>query len=188
MKKLIGVILSLAILSTFFLACDSETYTDKLNKERKAIEKFIKDNDIKVVDKFPDEFEDNVFFRDPNTGVYIHVLKFGDEEKPSKDRRTDVYVRYDSIYDLIENKVVGYPNWKGNAMYFKYGNTTTYTSSSYTFLSQGCVLPLEYELGNNAEVKLIIPFESGSSAQTSSYKPLYYSRLKYTFVPDEIEE
>lgn len=188
MKKLIGAILSIIILSATFMACDKETYTERLNKEKKAIEKFIRDNNIKVVDKFPDKFDDNVFFKDPDTGVYIHVISFGDEEKPSKNRRTDVYLRYDSIYDLIENDVIGYPNWTGSPMSFKFGVSTTYTSSTYYFLSQGCVVPLEYELGNNAEVKLIVPFESGSSMQTSSYSPYYYSRLKYSFVPDETEE
>lgn len=196
MKKLIGVILSLIVLSASFAACDSETYTDKLNDEKKAIDKFIKNNGIKVVHDFPEKFEDNVFFKEPKTGVYIHVIKWGDKDKPSKDRRTEVFLRYDSIYNLLNNEAEsGAPNWTAEDPFsFKYGDASTYSSSSsvyyasYYFLSQGCVIPLDYDLGNNAEVKLIIPFESGSTSQVSNYKPLYYSRLKYTFVPEVTTE
>lgn len=191
MKKLIGVVISMIVLLAAFSACDGETYIDKLNDEKKAIDKFIKDNGIKVVHDFPEKFEENVFFKDPTTGVYIHVLKFGDQDKPSRDKKTEVFMRYDSIYNLLDNKAEGgAPNWDYyTGISFKYGLSSTYsssssTSSAYYFLSQGCVVPLDYDLGNNAEVKLIIPFESGSTYQFSLYKPLYYSRLKYTFIPE----
>ncbi|WP_108822525.1 DUF4827 family protein [Dysgonomonas sp. Marseille-P4361] len=196
MRKLISVILTTAVLATCLLACKSETYTDKLNDEKKAIEKFIQDNDIDVVYDFPKgAFPENVFYKDRDTGVYIHVINPGSDEKPTKDPVTEVVMRYDTIYNLLNNDVEGIPNWDATyGITFDFGNSGTYTHSSadytsnYYFQSGGCVLPLEHELGNGAEVKLIVPFENGSLAQLSNYKPYYYSRVKYTFVLDEKED
>lgn len=195
MKKLIGIILSVTFIACFF-ACDTETYTDKLNKERKAIEKFIADNDIDVVYEFPEgPFKENVYFKDRDTGIYIHVVDPGNDERPTKDPRTPVYLRYDTVYNLVDMTPEAYPNITSEGgVSFRYGNSNTYTSTSssssaaYVVLSQGCVIPLDYGLGNNAVIKLIVPFESGSTYQLDNYKTLYFSRLKYRFVLDKPEE
>lgn len=197
MRKLISVIITTAVLATCLLACKSETYTDKLNDEKKAIDKFIQDNKIDVVYEFPKDgvFKDNVFFKDRDTGVYIHVIDPGNDERPTKSPITEITMRHDTVYNLLNNEVAGNPNWEAYyGISFDFGNSATYTHTSsdgsqyYYFLSQGCVLPFEHNLGNGAEVKLIIPFESGSLFQQAGYKPLYYSRVKYTFILDEKED
>lgn len=196
MRKLIGLIIACIALTTCFFACKSETYADKLKKERKAIEKFIDDNNIKVIHEYPNGgvFAENEFFKDETTGVYIQVINPGNEERPIKGK-TDIYLRYDSIYDLLTKKVEANPSWNNESpMTFRYGISNTYYnssniySSSYYLLSQGCVVPLDYGLGNKAEVRLIVPFENGATAQQSAYKPLYFSRLRYTFTLDETKE
>lgn len=196
MRKLISVIITTAVLTVCLLSCKSETYTDKLNDEKKAIEKFIHDNKIDVVYEFPKDgvFKDNVFFKDKETGVYIHVIDRGNDERPSKSRRTKVSFRFDTIYNLLQNTAEANPSWSSYEISFKFGDNSSYTHSStdytlpYYYLSQGCVLPFEHDLGNGAEVKLIIPFENGSLAQQSSYTPYYYSRVRYTFILDDKEE
>jgi len=197
MRKIIGVIAALISLTVIFSACGGETYADKLKKERKAINRFIDENDIKILHEFPSDkvFAENEYYKDPTTGVYIHVIDPGNDERPSKDRKTDVYLRYDTVYNLLNSTVESAPNWQSDSpMSFKYGLTTTYSNSTnvysaaYYLLSQSCVLPLEHELGNHAEVKLIVPFENGATAQVSGYKPLYFSRLRYNFKLDVIVE
>lgn len=197
MKNIVGVIVALMGFAIAFSACGGETYADKLKKEEKAINRFIDENDIKILYDYPENnvFAENEFYKDKTTGVYIHVIDPGNEERPSKERRTDIYLRYDTVYNLLTDGVESEPNWKNDSpMSFKYGVSTTYYNStniyapSYYLLSQGCVVPLDHNLGNNAEVKLIIPFENGAAAQQSAYKPLYFSRLRYTFTLDSAQE
>lgn len=200
MKKIIGVIFALMGFAILFSACGGETYADKLKKETKAIDRFIDANGIKVLYEYPSNnvFAENEYFKDVNTGVYIRVINAGNDEKPSKARKTDVYLRYENIINLLSGDTLVDNNQKSVYMTFKYGVPSTYTfptSSSiyyqnqmYGFLSQACVMPLDHGLGNNAEVSLIVPFASGSTYQQASYVPLYYQVLRYRFtnpVPNE---
>lgn len=201
MRKIFSLIFGFIGFAIVFSACSSETYTDKLNKEKKAINRYIDANNIKVLSTYPDKhkFAENEYFKDPSTGIYIHVIDSGNHEKPTKVPKTDIQLRYDSVYNMLENSVVLGPNLGGMYMQFTYGDATTYyyansNASSvyqyqmYYFLSQACVIPLEHGLGNNAEVKLIVPFETGSTYQKYYYMPFYYSRLIYRFQVPVIEE
>lgn len=197
MKNFIGTIITLIGFAIVYTACGGDTYADKLKKEEKAINRFIDQNEIKVLSEYPSDsvFADNEYYKDKTTGIYFQVTDRGNHERPSKEKRTTVYLRYDSIYNMLTNGVESVPNWNAEVpMSFQYGVSSTYYNStnayspSYYLLSQGCVVPLDYNLGNGAEVKLIVPFENGSTAQQSSYKPLYFSRLKYSFILDSLEE
>ena len=199
MRKIIVTVFALMGFAILFSACGGETYADKLKKESKAINRFIDDNGIKVLYKYPDkhQFAENEYYLEPSTGIYVHVIDSGIKDKPSKTDRTQIFLRYDAIYDMLENKDVSGSNFSGVAMSFEYGTSstyygtdysTTYTAQMYYFLSQACVIPLELGLGKYAEVKLIVPFASGSSYQQGSYVPLYYSRLQYNFLLDQPEE
>jgi hypothetical protein len=195
MKKIISFIFATKAFAIIFTACGGETYADKLKKEEKAINRFIDAQGIKVLYTYPDkhQFAENEFFLDAS-GVYFQVVDSGGKDKPSKiDPKTDIYLRYDSIYELLENTVIANPNYSGIYMTFKYGDSnsysstdysSTYTSQMYYFLSPACVIPLEYGIGKNATVRLIVPFASGSTVQLSSYTPYYYSLLRYDFTLD----
>ncbi|MBB4035039.1 hypothetical protein GGR21_000928 [Dysgonomonas hofstadii] len=199
MRKIIVTIFALMGFAILFSACGGETYADKLKKESKAINRFIDDNGIKVLYTYPDkhQFAENEYYLEPSTGIYVHVIDSGIKDKPSKENKTQIFLRYDAIYDMLENTDVSGSNFSGVAMSFEYGTSstyystdysTTYTAQMYYFLSQACVIPLELGLGKYAEVKLIVPFASGSTYQQSSYVPLYYSRLQYNFLLDQPEE
>lgn len=194
MRKIIGAIFTFMGLAIVFSACGGETYADKLKKEKQSIERFINDNKITTRGTYPDghKFADNEYYLDGNTGVYFRVIDPGNNERPIIGK-TNIYLRYDTIRDLLNDKIYG-SNFQGpNYMSFRYGNKDTYMQSSsyaqeYYFLSQACVLPLERGLGNNAEVSLIVPFMNGSNFQQLNYTPYFYKRLRYQFTLDETEE
>lgn len=196
MRKIVGVIFALMALVILFSACGSETYADKLKKEKKAINRFIDAQGIKVLSEYPSDnvFAENEYYKDPDTGVYFRVIDPGNDEKPSKERKTDIYLRYNNIINLLTGDTVVKSNQQGLYMTFKYGVPSTYTNSGtstqlYSFLSQACVIPLDHDLGNNAKVSLIVPFSSGSTSQQASYIPLFYETLSYRFINDKpVEE
>ncbi|MDR0823623.1 MAG: DUF4827 family protein, partial [Prevotella sp.] len=150
-------------------------------------------------------FKDKEYFKEENTGVYIHVINQGNKDTITKGNT--VYMRF---YDT--KRLIAYPDsvmtndiqnvTEFAYMYMDYGNSSSYRCSSYNssygftsqyfmyeYLSPGCALPLDYHLGNNAEVSLIVPFDNGSTAQyNSTYEPIFFGRLKYTFHPNETEE
>jgi hypothetical protein len=203
MRKIIGVIFAFIGVAFIFSACGGETYADKLKKEEKAIKRFIDASGIEVINTYPyrHAFKDKEYFKDPNTGIYIHVIDSGTEDKITKGET--VYMRF---YDLkllvsdpdtlITNDMQGVMDFC--YMYMDYGNPGSYLYSNssyiytlssqhfmYYYLSPGCALPLDYNLGNQAEVSLIVPFANGSYYQQSSYEPVYFGKLRYTIIPDE---
>lgn len=200
MRKIIVTIFALMGFAILFSACGGETYADKLKNERKAIDRFIDANGIRVLNKYPDkhQFAENEYYLEPSTGIYIHVIDSGIKDKPSKEDRTQIFLRYDTIYNVLDDSKQADSNFSGVAMSFEYGSPKTYYGSDYSssvysaqlyyFLSQACVIPLELGLGKYAEVKLIVPFASGSTYQQSSYVPFFYSRLQYNFLLDQPEE
>ncbi|MDR1881832.1 MAG: DUF4827 domain-containing protein [Prevotella sp.] len=198
MMKIIGAICALMSLAIVFSACGGETYADKLEQEKKGIERFINDKGITVRGTYPADhkFAGNEYYLDPGSGVYIHVIDPGKGDKPVKGK-TDVYLRYENILNLLNaNDTLAYNNFQSTYMTFRYGNASTYYGSGtstasqmqmYYFLSQACVLPLEQGLGNEAEVSLIVPFANGSTYQQQNYIPMFYARLIYKFTLDEPE-
>lgn len=189
MRKGLGLICFIIGLCATFAACsNSETYADKLKSERKSISRLINEKNIIVLNSYPASgvFKENEYFRDPITGVYINVIDSGNGNRASIAKRSEVNVRFkDAITfglsspDTLSNNIPGY-----QPLSFVYGITATYTASTqgtfeYRFLSPGIVAPLEY-VGENAKVRLIVPFASGSTLQLAAFTPLYYTELQYT--------
>ena len=204
MRKIIGVIFAFMGMAIIFSACGSETYADKLKKEEKTISRFIDTADIRVIYTYPDKhaFKDKEYFKDPKTGVYIHVIDSGTKDKIKEG--DNVYMRFYDTKPLYTYPDSLISNDKQNidefaAMYITFGSGNyTFTNVNaiggisseyymYYYLSPGCVLPLEYNLGNEAQVSLLVPFSNGSYYQQTSYEPIFFGRLKYTFRPDQID-
>ena len=88
MKKLVFLFLSLLTAGSLFQACDnSKTYAEMLEDEKNAVNKFIKDNDIRVIslEEFErdtitaskeagDGYDEYVAF---SNGVYMQIVKRG---------------------------------------------------------------------------------------------------------------
>jgi hypothetical protein len=195
MKKIIGVIFAFIGFAIVFAACSKDSYADKLEKEDKVLKRYIKEQGLKIRDDYPASrlFADKEYFKDPSTGIYIHVIDSGSGDKIKKGNI--VYMRYYDTRLLISEPDSINSNDKQNmdefaSMYMTFGNASSYTSSDYSsslgsyymymFLSPACARPLDFNLGDKAEVSLLVPFINGSYYQQySGYEPIFFGRLKY---------
>lgn len=190
MRKILSFTLALTALVVIFSSCkDSETYADKLKNETKAIDRFVKEREIKVLNSMPGadyEFAENEYYKDEDSGIYLRIISRGNLDKmASKDKLPTVVFRY---YETIRFGISDTTKFSNNGsldpMTFTYGNSNTYTNynsndPAYAFLSPACAFPLDY-VGEEGEVSMIVPFANGSAMQQSSYEPLFYGRIKYT--------
>lgn len=197
MKKIILFATSIICIMTIISSCkDNETYADKLNKETKAIEKFISKNDITVLTSFPEDsiFGDKEYFKDKNTGVYFSIKDWGEGTINDTIKTGErAYLRYPKLNKLL----VSDDTISGNTLHeawieVTYGDESTYMISPSStsgidlyirlpLLSPGSVLPLKYGVRHKGIVSLIIPFSSGSYTQQSEYQPMYIEELRYRF-------
>ena len=82
-------------------ACNhGDTYADQKNRERSAINKFIKENGINVISESDFEEQNNVTYLDKNqfvlfktTGVYMQIVRLGCGEKIKKGETCRVLCR-----------------------------------------------------------------------------------------------
>lgn len=94
---------------------------------------------------------------------------------------------FDSVrYMVSATTVKGNYYQTGEPIRFTYGRTSTYSSSdsysvNYVFMSQSLVVPLLKGLGPDANIDIIVPFQSGSTYQLSGYEPLLYYGLRYSY-------
>lgn len=103
MKKLVFLFLSLLTAGSLFQACDnSKTYAEMLEDEKNAVNKFIKDNDIRVIslEEFErdtvtaskeagNEYDEYVAF---SNGVYMQIVDRG-----SAENKTDTFANNNEI-------------------------------------------------------------------------------------------
>ena len=155
MKKLIGCLLAICSLAIMFSSCDdTESYADKLKKEKKYIKNFIAENDIEIIDTYPTngDFEDNQFFYDKTAGIYIQVVDTGNGVRAKGSGTLSmVNVRYSGarmLPDTLESTNNG-NNAGDNPIIFIYGQPNTYIESTaytqeYYFLSPALAAPLKY--------------------------------------------
>lgn len=198
MKKFIAFTLIATCLS-FILSCEStETYADKLKKEKKAINRLRADSSFVFIDDYPEDgkFEPNEFYRDPKTGIYINVIDSGNGNRAVQGKTT-VDVRYKWGYYFVDMDTT--KQWKNtdypsdlvsftfnNSLPTSYLETSTANgASNYYIKSYGMASALEH-VGQNAIVKLIIPFSNGSYYQQySGYEPLYLGWVQFKFRRDQ---
>ena len=81
MKNIFKLVLLFFVFSSFFISCKKEKSLSELrHEERVAIQKYIEDNGIQVINEFPADddtiFQDKQFYLSP-TGLYIHISKKG---------------------------------------------------------------------------------------------------------------
>lgn len=189
MKKktycIIFCLLGLALVGT---SCNKrKTYAELLKDETRAIEKFILENKLVILDEFPENlvFKPNEFYRDPATGVYFNIIVPGDTAHKVKIRE-EVYVRFSGLrYFTSSNDTTEYSN--DNPITNPFPETFIYRGavnvsnrSLYSGTTPGWVVPLTY-IGHTGVVKMIVPFNMGSSSDQQSYSTTYYGNVKYRF-------
>lgn len=187
MKKSIGLLLAMMAVSLVFMSCDdSESYADKLKRERKLVKQLISEKGFVIVNEIPTDtiFAENVYYHDKETDIYFNIEDRGDLTlRASKETgsNTKVHCRFDRVRVLGDTTNYGYP--ASQPMSFMYGIKDTYRASdpevANYYLTPAYAFPLDY-VGEGAVVNLIVPFDEGSTNQQSYYTTLFVQKLRYT--------
>jgi hypothetical protein len=181
MKKKYFFTLSFVLIFPFvFFSCDNaKTPQEYLREEKKAIERYINQNKINVINYFPEDrpFAENEYFR-TNEGLYFRVVKSGNGKKVNYGKKEKVMVRFDYYFEI--KTYVGGDTTQYKANYTQFPMSFRYGIGSYSGLAcEGWEIPLLY-VTEGAIVDLIIPSSLGSQNDKISYLPVFYGNLEYT--------
>jgi len=207
MKKLIPLFLLSLTCSLIFQACsDSKTYAEMLEEEKDAINKYIKDKNIKVITVSEFEKNGNKTNADPDVnefvqlsnGVYMQIENYGDTNADSIRTRNVITVRF-MEYDILEGDTTGASNFyipdyldvfdytiSGNTSYGQFRTNANGEilsrlawAHNTTQVPEGWLAPLQY-IKTGARVKLIVPSKAGHSEAQQYVYPYYYDLIRIT--------
>ena len=175
MKNIIIVsLISLIAIGAFSSCNKSKTYAQNLDEEKKRIERFINENDIKVLREYPKDsvFKEKEFFFDTSSGVYYNVIDSGNGRRIKVG--DEIFVRFNGLKYIANKDTLKYSNINSlQPEILVYGNTSTYTSVAW-------VAPLK-NMGDRGRVKMIVPFKMGMASDIQTYKTAYYEMIDYRF-------
>ncbi len=185
MKKFFSVLLSFSVILMLATACkDQKTYAEYLKDEERAIEKFLLQNELSVIDRIPSNgvFKDNEFYKDPETSVYYNIVEYGDTTG-NLQLNEQIYIRFKGLKYFMVDDSTTYNNMDPNLS--PWPQIITYlgpvnSSTSGYYDTPGWAVPLSY-VGHNGVVKMIVPFNMGSANDRSQYQPTYYDYVEYRF-------
>lgn len=195
MKKLALLFLTLLVGGFVFHACDdTKTYAEMLEEEKKAISKFIKDNNIKVITAKEFEANDNQTdtvkneFVQFSNGVYMQIYDKGNGDSI---RHRDVVTVRLMEYNIFTEDTTNASNFaaaqyldsfdytiSGDQIYgrFRIGSGE-YGAFYYYYRSvsvpEGWLTCLPY-IHSNARVKLIVPSKAGHENALQYVYPFFY--------------
>ncbi len=185
MKNSRAIFVITAVLFILLASCkDQKTYADRLKDEARAIDRFIAQNDIDILERFPSNntFGDNQFYRDATTGVYYNIVDYGDTTQRIS-LGEEIYVRFQGLNYFMTEDTTSFSNLDPNLSPFPqtliFRGAVNPTTSAY-YDTPGWIVPVPL-IGHKAVVKLIVPFDFGSSYDRSQYQPTYYNRVEYRF-------
>lgn len=158
-----------------FSSCNkSKTYAQRLNEEKKIIERFVDENDITILTEYPKDsvFSEKEFFFDTSSGIYYNVIDSGNGRRILGGE--ELYIRFKGLKYLFSTDTATYSNINSfQPEVLVYGNSSTYGSVAW-------VAPLK-NVGNRARVKMIVPFNMGLASDQQSYKTAYFEEIDYRF-------
>ena len=179
-KTNILIITILALIISAVSCKDQKTYADYLKEETKAIDEFIVKNNLNILSKFLQMvFLEIKIFIKIESKVYYNIVEYGDT--------TDnifigekVFVRFMGLkYFMTDDSTTYTNNDNINPQEIEFiGPVNSSTRSFYSF--PGWAVPLP-RIGHNAIVKMIVPFNMGSSTERSQYQATYYDRIGHRF-------
>lgn len=206
MKKTAYLMTILLAIATVFASCSNdETYADQKKRERNAINRFIKESGIKVIDE--KEFEEQGYTTDTaknefvyldDSNVYMQIRRKGCGNKIEKGETTTVLCRYEE-YNLLTDSLqstnmIGYyisvvdkmnvKNTSGTfTASFAAGESLMYSLYGSTSVPSGWLVPFSYinvgrpekESDEIASVRLIVPHTQGHQYATSGVYPCLYN-------------
>lgn len=176
-----NMLFGLAALTLLSACNDDESYADRLNEERNAVNAYLANH--RVVMSVPEDSifevgEDAPFYRlDEDGNVYMQVLDAGDRVNDKAKTSEPIYFRY-SRYNLATWYADG--TWSITS-----GNENTMDAVSCSFNFADYTLPsssqwgygLQYPLlflGVECEVNLVIKSQFGFSSEISYVQPFFY--------------
>ena len=167
---------------TLLTACnDDQSYADRLNEERNAVNAFLANH--RVVMSIPEDSvfevgENAPYYRiDVDGNVYMQVLDAGDRKNDKAKVSEPIYFRY-SRYNLATWYADGtWSIYSGNetamdamSCSFNYADYTLPSSSQWGY---GLQYPLIF-LGVECEVNLVIKSQYGFTGEISYVTPFFY--------------
>lgn len=184
-------ILMILCAALMVMSCNkTKSYTERLKDERKAIDRLIDNEGIKVRRDYPADgvFKENEYVKLDND-VYMNVVDSGNGERATLGRR--IYCRFiaHGVLDkdstlFVDNLSSEYNGIWGFPTEFIFGSVLASSDfQNYApdfFVGEGLVTPLQH-VGNGAIVKMIVPFKRMGTTFQSSYSPIYFSKVRYTF-------
>ncbi|MGL4412111.1 MAG: DUF4827 family protein [Bacteroidales bacterium] len=152
---------------------DNKSYAQLLDEEKKAIKRFISENDLKIINYIPEQFGEKEFYKHDSTGIYFQVVEWGDTSVMAVGR-SQVSVRLSDVIYIKDNSKDSIGNLQNSdPLTFTYNNpTNTGASAAFAF-------PLKY-VGKNGVVRIIAPSKQGFTSDITSVLPMYYGNVKYT--------
>lgn len=190
MKRGFYILMILCVALVAVSCGKTKSYTEYLKDERKAIERLERREGFSFREDYPSNgvFKENEFVKLDND-VYLNVIDSGNGERAVLGE-TKVLCRFvanrikgDSTAKIVNNLIYE-PGWYAHPTEFIYGiNSYSGEARNYDpdlFNGEGLASALNH-VGNGAIVQLIVPFKRMGSFFQSSYEPIYFSRVKYTF-------
>ena len=199
MKVKIGVLMIILGLITGSCGKRGKSFKEYKQEERDAINNLISKENFEILNSYPSNgvFGEKQFVLLDN-GCYLHVVDSGNGNRPVSGK-TAVLMRCSTI-GLVPPDTFAMSIFENGfePLEFIYGNMheakiKAYNDSygyAYLLLSPGVESALEY-VGENAIVRMIIPFDNGQSAKYpygigSAYQdtyriPMYYDRIRFVF-------
>lgn len=184
-KRLKRIILVSLLLPCFMSCSKSESYSELLVSEQKAVNWYLAQRSVEIAPPADSIFEvgaDAPYYRMDSDGtIYMQVLRAGNRDnRPRKGEK--VYFRF--ARENIKLMYEGTPGVsQGNAdnmassvgpTYFFYGNSTYPTTVQF---GKGLQLPMDY-LGFGSEVNLVLKSYSGFTDDQAACQPYVYN-VKY---------
>ena len=175
------LLLGLAALVMLAACNNDQTYADRLNEERNAVNAYLANHRVVMsvpADSVFEVGENAPFYRiDPDGNVYMQVLNAGDRKNDRARTSEPIYFRY-SRYNLATWYADG--TWSitsGNentmdavSCSFNYADYTLPSSSQWGY---GLQYPLLF-LGVECEVNLVIKSQYGFTNEISLVTPFFY--------------
>ena len=197
----------LPMLATLLVACDDAvTYSEMKEKERDAVNKFVKDNGIKIISYA--DFIANDTVTDVANNEFVEVddvyMQILNNPKDASDARKilpgdtrNMLVRYHE-FNIMEGDTISSNNFMPDADEMRVTNTDGSYSATFTSgvmasiygnaVPTGWLTPLNYlyftrKTDNLAEVILIVPHSKGTVTASNQVYPCLY---RISFQPENL--
>lgn len=204
MRKLAFALMALLAVTAIISCDDTETYADQKEKEQKAINRFLSDSKITVINEtqfkeqgYTTDTTKNEYVLMQNSGVYMQIIREGCGEKIKDGETATVLCRFteynlltdslqlsnstQSFHYLVDQMTVSNTSGTFTASFIS-GSSLMYSAYSTTAVPSGWLVPFTYiKVGRPekdgdeiAKVKLIVPHNQGHIYATKGVYPCFY--------------